>query len=67
MINRGQDEYGHALALAASVGLVAMFGPKYLKTRAVIPAGVLAGAGAAEAAYEGYKTVAVWRNLQEED
>ncbi len=66
LINNGRDEYGHIVGAVASAALVGVMGPKYMKTRAAFPPGVLAVSGAVVGSYDTYKGVQVWRNLLEE-
>jgi len=54
-IDKNEAERGHAVAFCASAALAAMMGRRYKKTRALVPAGLLAGVGVAAAAYHGAK------------
>ena len=60
LINGGQCKEGHALSAAASVALLGVMGPKFAKTRAIFPAGVLTAAALPSAVYDAYKAHEWW-------
>ena len=66
MISRGDATRGHQLATAASAVLVGVMGARYLRTKKVVPAGVLTGAGVASLGYNGMKTWE-WMDAERDD
>ncbi len=60
LINKGEGVYGHGLAALASSALVYQMGPKFMATRAVMPAGVLSVLGAGAFAYHSMKFNEWW-------
>ena len=52
-INRGSADLGHRINTAAALLLAGAMGPRYLTTRKLWPAGIMAVAGLASAVYEG--------------
>eukprot|EP00510_Aplanochytrium_minuta_P009782 CAMPEP_0184063352 /NCGR_PEP_ID=MMETSP0957-20130417/835_1 /TAXON_ID=627963 /ORGANISM="Aplanochytrium sp, Strain PBS07" /LENGTH=109 /DNA_ID=CAMNT_0026360309 /DNA_START=111 /DNA_END=437 /DNA_ORIENTATION=- len=55
LISKGDGKEGHSLALALSGTLTGVMGGRFLKTKKVMPAGVLLGAGGLSATYHGIK------------
>lgn len=52
----GRSDRGHQVSLAASLVLLGAMGPRYLRTRKAMPAGVMSVAAIASAVYQGRKT-----------
>ena len=57
MIRNGQDYHGHVLAAATSSVLVLAMGPRALKSRKFMPAGLVATLGAVSTAYQTNKAL----------
>lgn len=55
LLQNGRSDEGHKVNLAAAVILAGAMVPRYLKTRKVWPAGVMAVTGVVSALYEGKK------------
>ncbi|KAL6777845.1 hypothetical protein ACKKBG_A15895 [Auxenochlorella protothecoides x Auxenochlorella symbiontica] len=56
LIQIGRSDRGHQVSLAASLVLLGAMGPRYLRTRKAMPAGVMSVAAIASAVYQGRKT-----------
>ena len=65
LIGCGDCKEGHALSAVASLALVGVMGPKFLKTRAVFPPGILTALAVPAAIYDGYKADQ-WRRAEAE-
>lgn len=57
LVQKGSDFEGHALGLATSVALTGAMGPRFAKSRAMMPAGALTILGTAGILYQGKKTM----------
>eukprot|EP00466_Bigelowiella_natans_P013067 jgi/Bigna1/87421/estExt_fgenesh1_pg.C_200083 len=55
LINKGEGFYGHSLASVSALSLMGMFGSKFMKSRAIFPAGLYTILGVASLAYHGKK------------
>ena len=56
MINRGDCKEGHALAAVTSALVLSTMAPRFVRTRALMPAGILTATASASLAYDAYKT-----------
>jgi uncharacterized membrane protein (UPF0136 family) len=62
LISTGKDEYGHTIAAATGLGLVAMAGPAFVsKTGRWYPGGILAISGALSGMYHAAKAATSWK------
>mmetsp|Transcript_2196 Transcript_2196/g.3121 ORF Transcript_2196/g.3121 Transcript_2196/m.3121 type:complete len:109 (+) Transcript_2196:41-367(+) len=57
LINKGEGFYGHSLASGCALSLMGVFGSKFIKSRAIFPAGLYTILGMASFAYHGKKAI----------
>ena len=55
LINRGDCKEGHTLAAATSVLVLGVMGPRFARSRKVMPAGILTASASVSLAYDAYK------------
>ncbi|KAF0853121.1 mitochondrial transmembrane protein 14C-like protein [Andalucia godoyi] len=57
LIQSGKEKEGHDLATVLSVALTAVMGARALRTRKLVPAGIVASAAAISTVYEAQKSI----------
>jgi len=56
LINRGDCKEGHALAAATSALVIGVMGPRFARSKKVMPAGLLTASASLSFVYDAYKT-----------